>query len=102
MKENGLSAILQDNAYFSKDAEASEPEAKDITEEAASYAPSKVEYVALSGSYSGGVITVGDKAVATVDDPSSVKGLEDMELRNLDLKGYCIGKGDNLVIFPVS
>ncbi len=102
VKENGLSAILQDNAYFSKDAEASEPEAKDITEEAASYAPSKVEYVALSGSYSGGVITVGDKAVATVDDPSSVKGLEDMELRNLDLKGYCIGKGDNLVIFPVS
>ena len=99
---DGLKAIQMEDAFLASSAEATLPQATDITSGIASYAPGAVTFVTFTGTYSGGKFVVNDKDAGVPVSPVGSLGMSTLDLHNVAVTGYYIGTDSGLHFFVVT
>lgn len=96
---NGLAAVaVCDKVEITGNAAVSYPSTTDITASIDTYAPSKMEYVELTGSLDGvSVIVENANKVGTILDPASSFDLAAVNGHNVTVKGYSAGVTASMV-----
>ena len=99
---NGLVSLELEDAVIVSSGEASYPQAEDITDGIADYAPENVEYVTFSGSYSGGKFIVNDKETSAPSNPLDSFEIDNYELHYVTVNGYYVGTSDSKSMFVIT
>ena len=89
---NGIPVFLVDEAEVESNASVTYPAAKDVTADAASYAPGVSEYISLDGSLVENELRVaGSKVRVILVGVPAAMGLADVDLHKVLVKGYYAG-----------
>ena len=101
---NGLAAVTEcDKAEVTGNAAVVYPTATDITSSLDAYAPTKMEFVEVTGALDGANVSVeGATKVGTIFNPTSAFDLAAVNGHNITVRGYSAGATASLVnIIPV-
>jgi len=99
---NDIPAVALEDATLVSAGEAAYPDATNITETMATYAPGVVEYVTFDGSYAGGKFTANDSESGAASNPISELKIGECEMHYVTVNGYYIGTADKKCQFVVT